>query len=93
MAPLVTGSHQADPVRQRRLRWRARRGLLENDLVLARFFQRHEARLTDQDVGALDALLALSDNDLLDLILRRAEPTGELDVPPVHRVLQWLRHA
>jgi antitoxin CptB len=84
--------HQADPARRRRLRWRARRGLLENDLVFERFFAKHEAWLSDEDVTGLDALLDLGDNALLDLILVRAEPEGGLDTPDVRRVLHWLRN-
>ena len=59
-------SHQSDPHRRARLRWRARRGLLENDIVFERFFGRYEHDLTDADVGALSRLLDLSDNDLMD---------------------------
>ncbi|SDV47680.1 FAD assembly factor SdhE [Chitinasiproducens palmae] len=84
-------THQSDPARRARLRWRARRGLLENDLLLQRFFERHEATLTDEDVGALTALLDLSDNDLMDLFLARTEPQGALDTPAVARVLSMLR--
>jgi antitoxin CptB len=29
-----------------KLKWRCRRGLLENDLFIERFFERHEARIT-----------------------------------------------
>ena len=29
-----------------KLKWRCRRGLLENDLFIERFFERHEASLT-----------------------------------------------
>jgi antitoxin CptB len=64
-------SHQSDAANRRRLRWRARRGLLENDLVLIRFFDKHEASLTDADITGLDRLLDLPDNDLLDLIFER----------------------
>ena len=85
--------HQSDPARRARLRWRARRGLLENDLVLQRFFARHETSLTDDDVAGLDALLDLPDNELLDLILRRTELEDELAVPRVARVLEFLRAA
>ena len=91
MPPAAMQPHQADPARRARLRWRARRGLLENDLVLERFFERHEAALTDDDVGGLDALLELPDNELLDLILHRAEPQGALAEPAVARVLEMLR--
>jgi antitoxin CptB len=56
---------------RRRLRWRARRGLLENDILLTRFLDRYEARLTDPQVLGLDVLLDLTDNDLLDVLLER----------------------
>ena len=65
--------HQSDPLRRARLRWRARRGLLENDLIFERFFSRYEHDLSDADVGALTRLLELSDNDLMDLLLVRKE--------------------
>jgi antitoxin CptB len=83
-------AHQHDPVRRRRLRWRARRGLLENDLVLTRFLDRHEATLSDAEVGGLDLLLEQPDNDLLDLILGRKEPPDRFGADAL-RVLQMLR--
>lgn len=86
-------SHQTDAARRRRLRWRARRGLLENDLVLTRFLNAHESTLTDDDVLGLHHLLNLTDNDLLDLILDRVEPAGELDHPAIRAVLARIRKA
>ena len=74
-----------------RLKWRCRRGLLENDLFVERFFRRHEAGLTLDQVHGLQALMDLSDNDLLDLLLARKEPEGELDRPDVMEVLAMLR--
>jgi len=85
------GAHQADEARRRRLRWRARRGLLENDLVMARFFDRFEASLGDADVAALDRLLNLGDGELLDLILGRRELDGDAATPEAQRVLGMLR--
>ncbi|MDN7462090.1 succinate dehydrogenase assembly factor 2 [Burkholderia gladioli] len=84
-------SHQSDPHRRARLRWRARRGLLENDLIIERFFSRYEHDLTDTDVGALTRLLELSDNDLMDLLLARKEPEGDLAGPDISRLLEMLR--
>ena len=86
-------AHQSDPLQRTRLRWRARRGLLENDLVLTRFLDRYETELSDGDVGALTRLLDLSDNDLMDLILARSELAGDLDAPSMRRVIGLLRSA
>jgi antitoxin CptB len=86
-------AHQSDPARRRRLRWRARRGLLENDLLLARFFDRHENDLDDDAVAGLDVLLDLSDNELLELILGRRELSGDERSPQTVRALQMLREA
>ncbi|TAL55209.1 succinate dehydrogenase assembly factor 2 [Pandoraea sp.] len=88
---MEANTHQADPIKRARLRWRARRGLLENDLILERFFAKHEASLSDQDVGALTKLFDLSDNDLMDLLLARKEPDADLDGPDVRHVLALLR--
>lgn len=56
-----------------RLKWRSRRGLLELDLVFERFWAGAGRNLTDTDLQALERLLALPDNDLLDLVMGRAE--------------------
>ncbi|MBL0719607.1 succinate dehydrogenase assembly factor 2 [Piscinibacter sp. Jin2] len=76
-----------------RLRWRCRRGLLENDLFVERYFRAHEAPLTWREARALARLMELPDNDLLDLLLARREPEGELVDPDVRRVLDALRSA
>ena len=54
-----------------KLRWRCRRGLLENDIFIARFFKKFESKLTVKQAQGLNALMDLSDNDLLDLHLGR----------------------
>ena len=87
----MEADHQSDPLRRARLRWRARRGLLENDLVLTRFLDRYEEGLSDDDVSALTRLLELSDNDLMDLILARSELAGDLDEASMRRVVGLLR--
>ena len=76
-----------------RLRWRARRGLLENDLILTQYLDAHEKDLTDVEVGALTQLFELGDNELLDLLLGRVEPEGALDRPEVKSILTQLRAA
>ena len=77
-----------------KLKWRCRRGLLENDLFIERFFQRFESRLTDRQAQALSALMELSDNDLLDLHLGRKallQVNADLDRDDVHEVLNMLK--
>ena len=74
-----------------KLKWRCRRGLLENDLFIARFFERHEDGLTRRQARALEALTALSDNDLLDLLLRRTEPADIENRVDVVKLLETLR--
>jgi antitoxin CptB len=74
-----------------KLRWRCRRGLLENDLFIERFFARHAASLTHTQAQALEALMELSDNDLLDLLLARTEPEGTLAGAAVVEVLGLMR--
>lgn len=77
----------------RRLRWRARRGMLENDLLLERFFERHGPALAPDQAQALEPLLDLPDGELLDLLLGRAEPAGALDCRAVRAMLELLRAA
>ncbi len=75
-----------------RLKWRCRRGMLENDLLIERFFRRHEADLSVSQGAGLQRLMDLADNDLLDLLLRRREPEGELaSHAEVWQVLGMLR--
>jgi antitoxin CptB len=77
-----------------KLKWRCRRGLLENDLFIERFFQRFSASLTIRQADALGALMDLSDNDLLDVNLARKtleQVDAQLDRDDVREVLKMLR--
>ena len=77
-----------------KLRWRCRRGLLENDLFIERFFQRFSPTLTVRQGDALASLMDLSDNDLLDVHLARkslSQVDEQLDRSDVHEVLKMLR--
>ena len=56
------------------MRWRCRRGMLENDLILTRFLDAYGATISAADVASLDRLLDLADGELWDLIAGRAEP-------------------
>jgi antitoxin CptB len=74
-----------------RLRWRCRRGLLENDLFVERFFAARGDAVTVPQAEGMLALMDLGDNDLLDLLLRRKEPEGELQRDDVAEVLALMR--
>ena len=78
-----------------RLKSDARRGLLENDLILQRFFERYGTQLSVEDGMVLSQLLALDDNDLMDLLIGRKDSVAslekEMQTDSFKMVLQRLR--
>ena len=64
-----------DSRRLARLRWRCRRGLLENDLVLERYLNARGDAISENEVAMLDRLLDLPDQELWDLVSGRAQPS------------------
>ena len=92
-ASLVGADRQA-PLSERslsKLRWRSRRGLLENDLFIERFFNQHAAGMSVGQARCMYVLMDLSDNDLMDLLLRRKELQPEINTEEVCEVLDMLR--
>ena len=87
-----TASRPLDAGALGKLRWRCRRGLLENDLLLERFFARPEP-VSEEDARGLALLMELADNDLLDLFLGRQKPPAHLDRPEVRRIVEAVRSA
>ena len=83
---LATGQPPIDRLRLARIRWRCRRGMLENDLLLARFLDASGAWLTEGDAASLDALLELTDNELWDVLAGRAEAPDPALAPFVARL-------
>jgi antitoxin CptB len=59
------------------LKWRSRRGLLENDILLERFFDKHPT-LTEEEGLAITHILNLTDRVLMDLLMNKAEIPDEL---------------
>jgi antitoxin CptB len=78
-------------LKQAHLRWRARRGLLENDLIITRYLDAYQNQLTDVDFAALMQLFEIGDHDLLDLLLARKEPQGELNTPLIRHIVGQMR--
>lgn len=70
-----------------RARWRCRRGLLELDIILQRFMDRHYVELDEQELAQFERLLDLPDNDLWDLIAKRQANVDE-NVQQVLKLLQ-----
>lgn len=54
-----------------RLRWHCRRGLLELDLVFARFLKKHFDSMDAEQLAALEELLGYEDADLWDMVSGR----------------------
>ena len=74
-----------------KLRWRCRRGLLENDLFIERFFNRHAAELTVGQARGMYAVMELADNDLLDVLLGRPHTQEVTEDMQVQSVLHLLK--
>lgn len=77
-----------------KLKWRCRRGLLENDIFIERFFKRFASTLTVKQAQGLGVLMDLSDSDLLDLHLGRKTLTqvdANLVQDEVCEVLEMLK--
>ncbi|MBJ7263510.1 MAG: succinate dehydrogenase assembly factor 2 [Burkholderiaceae bacterium] len=74
-----------------RLRWRARRGLLENDLILTKYLDAYETDLTAADVTALTLLFEMGDNELMDVLLARTELDGVYDTPQLREIVGKMR--
>jgi antitoxin CptB len=74
-----------------KLRWRCRRGLLENDLFIERFFNRYSQSMTVGHARSMYALMELADNDLLDVFLGRPHTQAvaqQEDVKALLRLIQ-----
>jgi succinate dehydrogenase flavin-adding protein (antitoxin of CptAB toxin-antitoxin module) len=79
----VLPGSRVDPRRLARLRWRCRRGMLENDLILERFLDARGDAITEPELAALDRVLALGDDELWDLLSGRRAPEDAALAPLV----------
>ncbi|MCH6584960.1 MAG: succinate dehydrogenase assembly factor 2 [Proteobacteria bacterium] len=70
-----------------RVRWRCRRGMLELDIVLQRFVDKHYAQLNENELQQFDTLLNLPDNDLWDMITAKKE-VGDVKLQLMLQLLQ-----
>lgn len=74
-----------------KLRWRSRRGLLENDLFIEKFFNRYASSLTVGHARSMYALMELADNDLLDVFLGRPHSQAIAQQEDVKELLSLIK--
>jgi antitoxin CptB len=76
-----------------RMRWAARRGMLELDLVLEPFVMARYAQLGESERGIFQRLMQCEDQDLFAWLLRRTDPTDEELASIVRQILQFTHSA
>ena len=72
---------------QERIRWRCRRGMLELDLILARFLTDKIDTLDESQAQLLDRLLTYPDQDLFDWLMAR-KVCDDATLTPMLKLIQ-----
>jgi antitoxin CptB len=72
---------------QERIRWRCRRGMLELDLLLARFLTDKIDTLDESQANVLDRFLTYPDQDLLDWLMAR-KGCDDASLKPILELIQ-----
>jgi len=70
-----------------RVRWRCRRGMLELDIILQRFVDKHYTQLNEAELQQFDTFLNLPDNDLWDMITAKKK-IEDIKLQPMLQLLQ-----
>ncbi|CAA0087965.1 FAD assembly factor SdhE [Halioglobus japonicus] len=76
-----------------RMRWAARRGMLELDLVLEPFVTTRYAQLNEQDRQRFQQLMLCEDQDLFTWFMQRVKPDDEELAQIVSQVIQFAQSA
>ncbi|MEJ2680726.1 MAG: succinate dehydrogenase assembly factor 2 [Gammaproteobacteria bacterium] len=58
----------------RQMRWRCRRGILEVELILQPYFERHARTVVTERKVIMDELLSCADTDLMMWFIQGAQP-------------------
>jgi succinate dehydrogenase flavin-adding protein (antitoxin of CptAB toxin-antitoxin module) len=70
------------------LKWQLRRGKLELDVVLQRFLARYPLdQLAMNELEALEKVLSKSDDELLNLFLRRTAAADDDQIALIEKIL------
>jgi len=75
------------------MRWAARRGMLELDLMLDPFVTVRYAHLSESDQHRFQQLMLCEDQDLFAWLLGRAQPDDEELAGIVSQILEFARSA
>lgn len=76
-----------------RMRWAARRGMLELDLVLEPFVDARYGQLSDEDRRCFQQLMLCEDQDLFVWFMQRAVPDDEELLGIVKQILEFAHTA
>lgn len=63
-----------EAIRQRRLRWKCRRGMLELDIILRSFFEEHYDSLKENQKQTFARLLECEDTELWAWLMQNQQP-------------------
>ncbi len=85
----ITG--MIDREEMNRMRWAARRGMLELDLVLEPFVNARYAQLSESDRRSFQQLMLCEDQDLFAWFMQRVPPDDEDLAQIVRQILQFAR--
>ncbi|MBL4763185.1 MAG: succinate dehydrogenase assembly factor 2 [Gammaproteobacteria bacterium] len=66
--------------------WRCRRGMLELDVLLQRFYKKHYSQLQFSSKQAFARLLDYSDQDLLGILMDKTSPADKDLVDVVEKI-------
>ena len=81
------------PEEHNRMRWAARRGMLELDLILEPFVRLRYEHLDDSERAALTRLMSCEDQDLFAWFMQRGQADDEELAAIVSQILQFARSA
>ena len=55
-----------------KLKWRSRRGILENDIIISKFLNDYGNNITYKEMNLINLLLSIDDNDLTDILIYKS---------------------
>ena len=93
MNGLRSGSRMIGNEELNRMRWAARRGMLELDLVLEPFVNSRYESLNEEDRRVFQQLMQCEDQDLYAWLMQRKRPPEEELARIVDRILQFTHTA